>query len=90
MGLDSLQDLPPLAEFVPEPEVVEALERGLHLRVDDATRPRTVAGDRRPTAGADTVDVTGSRATTADTTGMRLQKVLARAGHRLAPRRARS
>jgi segregation and condensation protein B len=36
MGLDSLQDLPPLAEFVPEPEVVEALERGLHLRVDDA------------------------------------------------------
>jgi len=36
MGLDSLQELPPLAEFVPEPEVVEALERGLHLRVEDA------------------------------------------------------
>ena len=36
MGLDSLRDLPPLAQFVPEPEVVEALERGLHLRVDDA------------------------------------------------------
>ena len=36
MGLDSLSDLPPLAQFVPEPEVVEALERGLVLRVDDA------------------------------------------------------
>ncbi len=37
MGIDSLQDLPPLAQFVPEPSVVEALERGLHLRVEDAT-----------------------------------------------------
>ena len=37
MGIDSLQDLPALADFVPEPSVVEALERGLHLRVDDAT-----------------------------------------------------
>ena len=36
MGIDSLQDLPPLAEFVPEPSVVEALERGLHLRVEDS------------------------------------------------------
>lgn len=36
MGLDSLRDLPPLADFVPDPEVVEALERGLHLRVEDA------------------------------------------------------
>ncbi len=36
MGLDSLQDLPPLAEFVPDASVVEALERGLHLRVEDA------------------------------------------------------
>ncbi len=35
MGLDSLQDLPPLAEFVPDASVVEALERGLHLRVED-------------------------------------------------------
>ena len=29
MGLDALNDLPPLGEFVPGPEVVEALERGL-------------------------------------------------------------
>jgi len=34
MGLDSLRDLAPLAEFVPDAQVVEALERGLHLRVD--------------------------------------------------------
>jgi segregation and condensation protein B len=39
VGLDSLQELPPLADFVPEPEVVEALERGLHLRVEDAAGP---------------------------------------------------
>jgi len=39
VGLDSLQDLPPLADFVPEPEVVEALERGLHLRIEDTTAP---------------------------------------------------
>ena len=29
MGLNALNDLPPLGEFVPGPEVVEALERGL-------------------------------------------------------------
>ena len=35
MGVDSLEDLPPLAEFVPDASVVEALERGLRLRVED-------------------------------------------------------
>jgi segregation and condensation protein B len=34
LGLDSLLELPPLAEFVPEPSVVEALERGLLLRTE--------------------------------------------------------
>lgn len=29
LGIDSLSDLPPLADFVPEPEVVEALEQSL-------------------------------------------------------------
>ena len=29
LGLDSLADLPPLADFVPGPDAVEALERGL-------------------------------------------------------------
>ena len=32
LGLDSLADLPPIAEFVPGADVVEALEHG--LRVD--------------------------------------------------------
>jgi segregation and condensation protein B len=31
LGLDSLADLPPLPDFVPAPEVVEALERGLRF-----------------------------------------------------------
>jgi segregation and condensation protein B len=31
LGLDSLADLPPLAEFVPGAEVVEALEHGLRV-----------------------------------------------------------
>ena len=41
LGLDSLDDLPPLGDFVPASDVVEALERGLRLSdepapVDDA------------------------------------------------------
>ena len=31
LGIDSLDDLPPLGDFVPEPSIVEALERGLRL-----------------------------------------------------------
>jgi segregation and condensation protein B len=31
LGLDSIADLPPLPDFVPAPEVVEALERGLRF-----------------------------------------------------------
>lgn len=37
MGLDSLSDLPPLGDFVPGADVVEALEQG--LRVDSAPAP---------------------------------------------------
>jgi segregation and condensation protein B len=35
LGLDSLDDLPPIAEFIPGADVVEALEAG--LQVDDST-----------------------------------------------------
>lgn len=35
MGLDALSDLPPLGEFVPGPEVVEALERSLRVVSDN-------------------------------------------------------
>jgi segregation and condensation protein B len=34
LGLDSLRDLPPLADFVPASDVVEALERGLRVERD--------------------------------------------------------
>ncbi len=54
LGLDSLHDLPPLAEFVPEPSVVEALERGLLLRTEPDPESSTdldEADDARP-AGA--------------------------------------
>jgi segregation and condensation protein B len=37
LGLDSLDDLPPLGDFVPGPELVEALEAG--LRVDGEPSP---------------------------------------------------
>jgi segregation and condensation protein B len=43
LGLDSLRDLPPLKDFVPEPEVVEALESGLLLRTE--VDPETETGD---------------------------------------------
>jgi len=58
VGLDSLQELPPLAGFVPEPEVVEALERGLHLRVDDANAAAAAAGEPGDAPDAGTIDVT--------------------------------
>jgi len=40
MGLASLDDLPPVAEFVPGADVVEALEVGLRIEID---RPEVVA-----------------------------------------------
>ena len=46
LGLDSLADLPPIAEFVPGADVVEALEHG--LRVDAARRARVTTPRRRP------------------------------------------
>jgi segregation and condensation protein B len=42
LGLDSLADLPALADFVPGPEVVETLERGLGV---DTGAPATVDGE---------------------------------------------
>ena len=35
LGIDSVGDLPPLGEFFPEADVVEALERGLRVGSDD-------------------------------------------------------
>jgi segregation and condensation protein B len=36
LGLSSLDDLPPLGDFVPDPSVVEALERGLRITASEA------------------------------------------------------
>lgn len=35
LGLDSVADLPPLAEFMPGADVVETLERGLRINIDE-------------------------------------------------------
>lgn len=43
LGLDTLDDLPPIAEFVPDASVVEALERGLRVDPD-------AEGDSNPAA----------------------------------------
>jgi segregation and condensation protein B len=39
LGIDSLDDLPPIAEFIPDADVVEALERGLRVEMNDGSRP---------------------------------------------------
>jgi segregation and condensation protein B len=54
MGLDSLADLPAIAEFVPGADVVEALEHG--LRVDEGAVADTESVDLRDDPGADTPD----------------------------------
>ncbi len=44
LGLDSLDDLPPIAEFIPDADVVEALEHGLRVH-PVPTEPAGHAGD---------------------------------------------
>ncbi|BAN02811.1 SMC-Scp complex subunit ScpB [Ilumatobacter coccineus] len=64
LGLESLDDLPPIAKFIPGPDVVEALEHGLRVTPEiDVTAPGTIAAvaadvpDNEPDdAPADAVD----------------------------------
>lgn len=51
LGLDTLDDLPPLGQFVPASEVVEALERHLVERPVNAT-PAAAEGDDAPPASS--------------------------------------
>ena len=51
IGLDSLDDLPPLGDFVPDASIVEALERGLRIPEDPLADPEL--GDRRDDEGDD-------------------------------------
>jgi len=39
LGLDSLDDLPPIAEFIPDADIVEALEQGLRVEANDGSHP---------------------------------------------------
>jgi segregation and condensation protein B len=45
LGLASLDDLPPIAEFIPDADVVEALEHGLRVTPADIATPDLRAGD---------------------------------------------
>lgn len=49
LGLDRLEDLPSLGDFIPGPEVVEALEHGLRADTDNST-----GSDTATEAGTDT------------------------------------
>ena len=69
LGLDSLADLPPIAEFVPGADVVEALEHGLRV---DAARTRC-----RPTTLSRRSGSSGPPRPPQLPQGERLQKVLA-------------
>lgn len=51
LGLDSLADLPPLGDFVPGADVVEALEHG--LRAEGEVRPSPPEPDDEPPRGDD-------------------------------------
>lgn len=46
LGIDSVEDLPPLADFVPGPEIMEALEQG--LRAEPAPGADPAAGEEPP------------------------------------------
>lgn len=57
LGLDSLADLPPLGDFVPDAGIVEALERGLRISDDPLGDDRL--GDDAPAADGST-DIDGA------------------------------
>jgi segregation and condensation protein B len=53
MGIDSLSDLPAIADFVPGADVVEALEHGLRVEVviDPTLAASESSADDRPSLG---------------------------------------
>ena len=82
LGLDSLDDLPPLGDFVPGADVVEALEQG--LRPDAPSPERCGARGRRRPARRD-LDGPGDDGRDATPTPSRRPR--RRAGRRRRPRR---
>jgi segregation and condensation protein B len=71
LGLDSVDDLAPLGDFVPDPSVVEALERGLHISDDPRAVTETPAeaatGDESSDESLESVDDDTANAADADT-----------------------
>ena len=57
LGIDSLDDLPALGDFVPDAGIVETLERGLRLPGEDANVVADADGDDDGTGDAPTVDI---------------------------------
>ena len=51
LGLDSLDELPPLGDFVPSPDVVEALEAGLRVAADEEHPVPTADADPAVSGG---------------------------------------
>ena len=66
LGLDRVEDLPPLGQFVPGGDVVETLERTLLADGDPRRRTRTPAARPDPPAGSDAA-LDGDRALHPDT-----------------------
>jgi segregation and condensation protein B len=68
LGINSVDDLPPIAAFVPGPDVVEQLEHGLRAEIDLAVEVAEAAmrepvdpdaaSDEEPNASSDTIQVT--------------------------------
>ena len=82
-GLDDIGQLPPLGEFVPGPEVVEARERGLRSdpEVEEAVAMAADGSTEGSLADADGAAAPEGGAVAASSgEGERLQKVLARVG----------
>jgi segregation and condensation protein B len=57
LGLDSLRDLPAIADFVPDAHVVETLERGLRLPGERATTDDERDGDDEGPDDGEAIDV---------------------------------
>ena len=92
LGLDSLADLPPIADFVPGADVVEALEPGSASSRRDRGRPPTATSRwrttrltgrrrRRPATVERALRRRGEASSPRAGDGERLQKVLAQPGY---------
>ena len=66
LGMSSLDDLPPLGDFVPDPSVVEALERGLRITASDADASAATSGSAA--AEDEAVDRSGTEGEAGDGT----------------------